>query len=189
MGPLPIPAPGGSGGFEMRHFSLLTFQDPWRSGTARRRSGSQSHIRSTPDAAPAQSGRPAVDGERAGFHQDTRRSQHSQKVRHRCRRFVALLKRGNFPVGEMARNQSGLAFRSTLIRSNDTIFSRRAMAERCTNGHNTWLTRVRSKRSNISPAKLVHASGDSTLLFSMLAFRYGHRLRSGLRACSIAHSR
>jgi hypothetical protein len=53
------------------------------------------------------------------------------------------LSTGTLPVGDSARNQSGLADRSTLIRSNGTPFSRRVIAARWTNGQSGWLMRVR----------------------------------------------
>ena len=46
---------------------------------------------------------------------------------------------GTLPVGESARNQSGLVARSTSIRSNATPFSSRTMAARCTKGQRGWL--------------------------------------------------
>ena len=53
------------------------------------------------------------------------------------------LSSGTLAVGDSARNQSGLAERSTLIRSNGTPFSRRTIAARWTNGQSGWLTSVR----------------------------------------------
>src|SRR5688572_24737598 len=52
------------------------------------------------------------------------------------------LSSGTLPSGEIARNQSGLLARSTLMRSNATPFSVSAIAARCTNGQSSWLMRV-----------------------------------------------